>query len=209
MKKKPAGAGRTRASSRPRTPSYRRPARWIGPPDLKGAGRGWPVRRALQRTGGRARNHCFFDAERRALRHGFVHVGERVDADFQHDGRAQFRPCQLLHARRLFRVRDRPAHRVLACLLCRAGSRRRGRRACRAFRTAARAQIRTRAGIAVHLRPRLRHRRSRADDLGQAARRLSRPAVARFHRFPATSTRLIPPTKCSCCSSRSVCSWRF
>ena len=29
--------------------------------------------------------------------------------DLQHDGRAQLRPCQLLHARRLFRLRDRAA----------------------------------------------------------------------------------------------------
>ena len=43
-------------------------------------------------------------AERPRLRHAAVHAGERPDADLQHDGRAELRPCQHLHAGRLLRL---------------------------------------------------------------------------------------------------------
>ena len=56
-------------------------------------------------------------AQRRAARHAAVHAVERADADLQHDGRAQFRARQLLHARRLFWLRDRRHARLLAGLV--------------------------------------------------------------------------------------------
>ena len=57
--------------------------------------------------------HRILDAQRRALRHAVVHDGERPHAHLQHDGCAEFRAREFLHAaRRLFRLRDQSLHRL-------------------------------------------------------------------------------------------------
>ncbi len=124
----------------------------------------------------RARHHI--DVKRRALRHAAVPDGERPHADLQHDGGAQLRPRQLLHAGRVLRLSDRPDARVLAGLRHRAGAGRRHRRADRTLRAALRAPARSGGRTPVHVRARLRHRGNRADDLGQGPGRLSRSRVA-------------------------------
>ena len=43
-------------------------------------------------------------AQRDVLRAAAVHAVDRADAHLRHDGRAEFRPRELLHARRLFRL---------------------------------------------------------------------------------------------------------
>ena len=48
------------------------------------------------------------------LRAAAVHAELRPDADLQHDGRAEFRARQLLHAGRVLRLHDHPAGRLLA-----------------------------------------------------------------------------------------------
>ena len=53
-------------------------------------------------------------AERPELRTLAVHAVIRSDADLQHDGRAQFRARQFLHAGRLFRLHDQSQARLLA-----------------------------------------------------------------------------------------------
>ena len=69
----------------------------------------------------------------------------------------------------------------------------------RALRPAQRAPARPRAGAAVHLRPRLRDRGGRADDLGQARRSIS-AYRRRSTSPPSRSSRpTIRPTRCSCC----------
>ena len=54
-----------------------------------------------------------FHAERRALRALALHAVERAHPHLLDDGRAELRPCQLLYARRLFRLCDRGADRLL------------------------------------------------------------------------------------------------
>ena len=54
------------------------------------------------------------DPQRRAVRPAAVPDGERADAHLLHDGRAQLRPCQLLHAGCLLRLSDQPLGWLLA-----------------------------------------------------------------------------------------------
>ena len=120
------------------------------------------------------------DPQRRAVRPAAVPDGERPDAHLLHDGRAQLRACQLLHAGRLLRLPDQPLGRLLAGPDPGARPRRPGRRAGRALRPAQRAQARPRGRAAVHLRPRLRDRGAGADRLGQVAGRFPRAGAARL-----------------------------
>ena len=134
-------------------------------------------------------------AERPELRAAAVHAELGPDADLQHDGRAQFRPRQLLHAGRLLRLHDRPARRLLAGAVHRAAAGRRARRAVRALLPAPGAQVRPRAGTAVHLRPVLPHPRAGAAGLGPRRGALPRAAAA-------------CRVRCSRCTARSFPTYR-
>ena len=104
-------------------------------------------------TKARARARSFFGAcrhgilrhlaaERRVLRAAAVHAVLGPDADLQHDGRAQLRARELLHARRLLRLLDRPEDRASGRRWCSrpllVGA---ARRAGRALRPAPGAQV--------------------------------------------------------------------
>src|SRR5450755_3726681 len=141
------------------------------------------LRPAILRTA-YAPAHHVLDPERHSLRNAAVHDGERPDPHLLDDGRAEFRACQLLYDRRLFRLRDFTSYRLLARLLCRPPACRSPRRADRALWIAAGASFRPHRRTALHLRSCLRSRRTRQYDLGQAARRLSRATLARFRGLP-------------------------
>ena len=96
-------------------------------------------------------------------------------------------------------------------LIAGAAAGRRRRRAGRALRPAQRAQARPRRRTAVHLRPGLRDRGSGADDLGQDARSTSACRRCWISRPSRSSPPTTPPSRCSCCWSRSrsssACCW--
>ena len=101
-------------------------------------------------------------AERRVLRAAAVHAVLGPDADLQHDGRAQFRARQLLHARRLLRLPDQRLRSAsgrrssLAPLLVGALGALVERYGLRTVH-----KLRPRRRAAVHLRPRLPDRGDR------------------------------------------------
>ena len=167
-----------RQDRRARTRRCPRPARCSGP--------SWRRRCADVRA------RHLLAAERRGLRAAAVHAVERAHAHLQHDGRAQLRAREHLHAGRVLLLADRRAG---------SGSGRRSwwrrcwcgvaRRAGRALRAAPRAPARPRRRDPLHLRARLRDRaRSSIMAVGTQSDREPVPAVIDFPAFTLFGTQL-------------------
>ena len=105
-------------------------------------------------------------AQRAGLRHAAVHAGQRIDADLQHDGCAEFRPCQCLYVGRIFRLHRQPVRWVLGWSDRSTGDLRRDRRADRAVWLAPGAPQRAHRRVAVHVWLGTGDREGRADELG-------------------------------------------
>jgi len=144
---------------------------------------------AVGRLGPRRRGTTIMEIVTFSLLNGLVyglmlfHAVERAHAHPQHDGRAQLRPCERLHAGRVLFLAALALGRILAGARRGAARLRPRRRRHRALRASPRARAGPRRRDPLHLRPLVRDRRDRHHGVGRNPIENRVPAAIDFSAF--------------------------